>query len=68
MSDLAGAKALAKQQLANIDGVIGFGTETDAVRVYVRDKAVAAGLPETVGGFRLRAIVTGNVRALAKTG
>jgi hypothetical protein len=62
--DLKAVKALAKAELAGIDGVEGIGIGDRCLRIYIRNQAVAQKLPQEFHGVCVEVVVTGTVTAL----
>ena len=60
-SELVSAKAAAKLEFGEIDGVEGFGIGADTLRVYVRNHAVQQSLPDEFQGVPIECVVVGDI-------
>jgi hypothetical protein len=63
-SDLRAVKALAKGELAAIDGVEGFGIGDQTLRIYVRNPDVERKLPREFHGVPVEIVVSGDIISL----
>lgn len=57
------AKALAKERLSELDGVLGFGIGDGTVRIYVQREDVKTCLPPDIDGVPIEVVVTGDIVA-----